>query len=159
VHLAGAKLSMAFDHNLIGQQRAVLPPAAEVTRPIFTQAVEIALAALGLFERLGQSHGQIIAAQNLTEAYLYLGDLVAAENYAQQVIASRSPSVLPDGLRTLGEIRLEQRDFADAEAAIRESMQLAQVNNDRYLEAYGLRALARLYLMQENSVGAQAVFE
>jgi hypothetical protein len=119
VHLAGAKLNMAFDHNLIGQQCAVLPPAADVTRPIFTQAVEMALAALGLFERLGQSHGQISAAQNLAEAYFYHGDLPAAENYAQRVIDSRSPSALPDGLRTLGEIRLDQSDFAAAEAAIR----------------------------------------
>jgi hypothetical protein len=38
-------------------------------------------------------------------------------------------------------------------------MQLAQTNNDHYLEAYGLRSLLRLYLAQENIVGAQAVFE
>jgi hypothetical protein len=159
VHLAGAKLNMAFDHNLIGQQRAIMPPAAEALRPIFTQAVEMASAALVLFEQLGQSHGQIIAAQNLAEAYLYLGDLPAAESYAQRVIAAQSPGVLPDGLRTLGEIRLEQRDFAGAETAIRESMQFAHDNRDHYLEAYGLRALLRVYLAQQNGAIAQAMFE
>jgi tetratricopeptide (TPR) repeat protein len=143
VHLAGAKLNMAFDHNLIGQQRAVMPPADENVRPIFAQVVQAASEARELFERLGQSLGCIIAAQNLAEAYLYLGDLATAEQYAQQVIQSNATHVLPDGLRTLGEIKLAQGDLA-AETFIRQSIEAAEENDDRYLQAYGWRALARV---------------
>ena len=159
VHLAGAKLNMAFDHNLIGQQRAVMPPAEESVRPIFTQVVQAASEAQELFERLGQSLGRIIAAQNLAEAYLYLDDLVSAEQYAQLVIESNAAHVLPDGLRTLGEIKLAQADYPAADALIRQSLERAQANDDRYLEAYGLRALLRLHLSQQQEKAAQDVLE
>ena len=159
VHLAGAKLNLAFDHNLIGQQRAVLPPADESVRPIFAQVVQAASEALELFERLAQSLGCAIAAQNLAEAYLYLGELAAAEQYAQQVIQSNAAHVLPDGLRTLGEIRLAQGDVSAAETSIRQSIEKAHENDDRYLEAYGLRALLRLSLSQQQEAAAQAVLE
>jgi hypothetical protein len=159
VHLAGAKLNMAFDHNLIGQQRAVMPPADESVRPIFRQVVQAASEAQELFERLGQSLGRSIAAQNLAEAYLYLDDLPAAEQYAHQVIQSNAAHILPDGLRTLGEIKLMQGDLTAAEGYIRQSIAQAQANDDRYLEAYGLRTLFRLQLMQRQEDEAQTVYE
>ena len=159
VHLAGAKLNMAFDHNLIGQQRAVMPPAGDSVRPIFRQVIQAASEAQELFERLGQSLGCIIAAQNLAEAYLYLDDLGSAEHYAQQVIQSSVAHVLPDGLRTFGEIKLAQGDQAMAEPLIRQSLERAQANDDRYLEAYSLRALMRLHLSRRQQDTAQSVLE
>jgi len=57
---------------------------------------------------------------------------------------SGAPGVLPDGLRTLGEVRLAQGDLLAAESLIRESIRRSQDNADPYLEAYGWRALARV---------------
>jgi tetratricopeptide (TPR) repeat protein len=159
VHLTGAKLNLAFDHNLIGQQRAVMPPADDNIRPIFAQVVQAASEARELFERLGQALGRIIAAQNLAEAYLYLDDLAAATQYAQQVIQSDAAHVRPDGLRTLGEIKLAQSDHAAAEVFIRQSLEQAQTNEDRYLEAYGWRALARVQALHAQPAASQASFE
>ncbi|MBI5566877.1 MAG: tetratricopeptide repeat protein, partial [Chloroflexi bacterium] len=159
VHLAGARLNMAFDHNLIGQRLAVRPPADQVHRAIFEQAVDTASAALDLFERLGQTHGQIIAAQNLAEAYLYLGKLESAEKYARQVIDAQIASVLSDGLRTLGEVRLAQGKLIDAEVRIREALGAAQGNHDHYLEAYGQRALTGVLWVQGQREEARATLD
>ncbi|MBI5567964.1 MAG: ATP-binding protein [Chloroflexi bacterium] len=159
VHLAGARLNMAFDHNLIGQRLAIQPPADEALRPIFEQAVDTATAALKLFETLGQTHGQIIAAQNLAEAHLYLDELASAEKYARQVIDAQIASILSDGLRTLGEVHLAQGNLIDAEARIREALAAAQSNHDHYLEAYGQRALMRLRLMQHQIEEARSAQE
>ncbi len=159
VHLAGARLNMAFDHNLIGQRLAIMPPADQAYRAIFEQAVDTASAALDLFEKLAQSHGRIIAAQNLAEAHLYLNDLPSAEKYARQVIDAQIASVLSDGLRTRGEVHLAQGNLVDAEARIHEAIEAAQANHDHYLEAYGQRALMRLRLMQQQSEGARIALQ
>ncbi len=142
VHLAGAKLNMAFHYNLVGQQQAVMPPAEASLAGVFELAVQVATEALILFKQLGQMQGQVIALQNLAEAQLFLGHLAEAGQSAQRVIDSQAPAVLPDGLRTLGEVRLMQGNAAAAEELIRQSITLAKQNADRYLEAYGWRALA-----------------
>jgi tetratricopeptide (TPR) repeat protein len=121
--------------------------------------VQAASEAGELFERLGQTLGRIIAAQNLAEAYLYLDDLTEAERHAQRVIQSRTPHILPDGLRTLGEIKLAQGDQAAAETLIRQSLEQAQANEDRYLEAYGWRALARVQAACAQQPASQASLE
>lgn len=159
VHLAGARLNMAFDHNLIGQRLAITPPADQTLRSIFEQAVETATSALKLFETLGQTHGQIIAAQNLAEAYLYLGELILAEKYARQVIDAQVASVLSDGLRTLGEVHLAQGNLIDAETRIRESIIAAQTNHDQYLEAYSQRALMGVLWVQGQREEARATLD
>ncbi len=148
VHLAGAKLNQALDHNLAGQGQAAYPPAAAHLFPIFQQAVRSAEEALRLFEQVGQAFGRATAAQNLAEAHLYLGQLAEAEKFARLVLREEEQSVQPDGLRTLGEIKTAQRDFNLAETLIRQSIQAAQDNGDPYLEAYGWRALGHLYLVQ-----------
>ncbi len=107
-----------------------------------------------MFEKLGQTHGQVIAARNLAEAFLYLGELEAAEKYARQMIDAQLASVLSDGLRTLGGIRLAQDNWIDAEARFREAITAARSNRDRYLEAYGQRALMRVVLIQRQDEDA-----
>lgn len=155
VHLAGARLNMAFDHNLIGQQLALASPADKALWPVFAQAVETATAAFDLFEKMGQMHGRAIAAQNLAEAYLYLGQLGEAEKYARQVIEAQIPSVLSDGLRTLGEVYLAQSKIDDAKGLFHQAIAVAQANQDHYLEAYGQRALMQFQLLQGQTEAAR----
>ena len=159
VHLAGAKLNMAFDHNLVGQQQAVLPPAAPALAPVFEQAAQMAAEALALFQQLGQSRGQVIALQNLAEANLYLGRLDEAEQSARRVAESQTRDIVPDGLRTLGEVKLGQGDCAEAESLVRQSIEKAQGNDDRYLEAYGWRTLARIQWASGQHPAAQTAFD
>ena len=144
LHLAGARLNLAFDLNLAGQQQAVAPPADATLASLFDQAIQTASEALDVFERLNQPLGKAIAEQNLAEAHLYLDHLPQAEVFAHRVTESTVSSVVPDGLRTLGEVRLAMGDPAPAESLVRQSIELAKQNGDRYLEAYGWRALARV---------------
>lgn len=57
-------------------------------------------------------------------------------------------SILPDAYRTYGEILTRQEDWAQAEKHLRQSVALAQKNEDRLLLAYAWRALGALYLVQ-----------
>ncbi len=80
----------------------------------------------------------------LGEIHLGLGNLDRAETYARQVIDMEHTSCLPDGLRTLGEVKMHQGDLKTAEQLIRQSLEIAQSNQDRILQAYALRALGNL---------------
>jgi len=66
---------------------------------------------------------------------------------------------LPDGLRTLGEIKLAQGDALAAETYIRQSIETAQENDDRYLAAYGWRALARVQWAKGEHEQSQATLD
>jgi tetratricopeptide (TPR) repeat protein len=128
--LAGVRVNQAFGYNLAGQHAAAVPAAS---------------AALELFTRLAVPTGRAVAAQNLAEATLALGDLDAAEDFARRVVAEEDDATLPDGLRVLGEVALARGMPAAAETPIRQSLAIAQAHNDRYLAAYAWRALARVY--------------
>ena len=137
----------------------MLPPATPALAPVFEQAAQMASEALALFEQLGQSRGQVIALQNLAEANLYLGRLDEAEQSARRVAESQMRDVAPDGFRTLGEVKLAQGDCAGAAALVRQSIEKAQGNGDRYLEAYGWRALARVRWANGQRPAAQTAFD
>lgn len=81
----------------------------------------------------------------MAEAYLALGQLREAEHFARRALAQEENCVLPDSLRTLGEIRLAQGAFAEAESLFKQAIALAQQNRDQFLEAYAWRGLGQLY--------------
>lgn len=128
--LASATYNLALARRLAKAYRAALLPAEE---------------ALHLFIQLDETYGRAVAYGLLAEIYLGLGDLVQAEQYARQVIDEEHTSSRPDGLRTLGEVYVRQAKLAEAEPLLRESLALAQTNEDRILEAYALRSLSELY--------------
>jgi tetratricopeptide (TPR) repeat protein len=139
--LASIKVNQAFIYNLAGQPQAALTPAGE---------------ALSLFEQLGQAYGRSVAAQNLAEAHLALGNLSEAERFARRVIQEEERVVLPDGLRVLGEIKLAQGDLTEARALIQQSIDFARKNQDQFLEAYSWRALGRVYQAMGDREAAQS---
>lgn len=140
--LASTCVNQAFGYNLAGRHHAAIGAAQE---------------ALTLFQRLGEPAGRAVAAQNLAEAYLALQDLVMAETYARQVIAENDSLTLPDGLRVLGEVKLEQDDTTGAEHFFQESLNAARHNDDVFLEAYALRSLGKVYLVSNLSAEATRV--
>lgn len=139
--LASATYNLAFARRLADQFAAALAPAHE---------------ALALFARLGEESGRAVAKEILAESYLGLGQLNEAEDYAHQVIAEERTSTLPDGLRTLGEIRLRQGKLDEAERLIRQSCDIAISNQDQALEGYAWRALGEVHFVQQAYEKAQS---
>lgn len=142
--LAEVRVNLAFDYNLADQPEAAIAPATE---------------ALEMFERLGEAYGLAVAAQNLAEAHLALGNLAEAEQFARQVVQTEEDNTLPDGLRVLGEVKLKQKNYAAAEQYIREAINVAQQIDDRFLEAYAWRALAQTYQAQKRKKEADEACE
>lgn len=93
---------------------------------------------------------QALVYQNLAEALLGLERLDEAEVAVQRAIEEEEINVLPDALRTHGEIKLHQ-GFPDlAKQLICHALDLIDQNEtpDPYLAGYAWRALARVYIMQ-----------
>ncbi|MCB0060944.1 MAG: tetratricopeptide repeat protein [Caldilineaceae bacterium] len=90
--------------------------------------------------------------QNLAEAYLGLGELENAETAVQQSIDQEEIHVLPDALRTHGEIKLQQGYPEQAERLIQQALELINQMEtpDHYLAGYAWRALAQVYLAWGN---------
>ncbi|MBN1890054.1 MAG: tetratricopeptide repeat protein [Thermoflexales bacterium] len=143
-NLTSLKVNQASTYNLAGQHRLAIVAAKE---------------ALALFEQLGQSYGRAVAAQNLAEAHLALGELEAAERFARQVIREEETTTMPDGLRVLGEIRLARGETEEASDLIQQSIQIAQRNKDTFLEAYAWRALGQVHLAEGKDEYARAALD
>ena len=138
--LASATYNLALARRLAKAYASALGPAEE---------------ALGWFAQLGEAYGKAVTFALLAEIHLGLGNLVQAEHYARLVIAAEHTSCLPDGLRTLGEVYTQQGKLAEAEGLLRQSLALAQANQDRILAAYALRALGALQTARADLVAAQ----
>ncbi|MEZ4864186.1 MAG: tetratricopeptide repeat protein [Caldilineaceae bacterium] len=117
-------------------------------RPL--DAVPYAEKAKGIFERLQHPYGIAAAYQSLAEAHLAAGALAEAESYSWQVLETEESVAIPDALRTLGEVHLARGNYQEAERYITQSLATAKENQDRYLQAYALRALGKLYLAQDD---------
>jgi tetratricopeptide (TPR) repeat protein len=130
---ASVRVNQALGYNQAGQPE---------------RAVELAEEALALFEQLGEPSGRAVAAQNLAEAHLALGNLHEARRWVERVLREEETSTIPDALRTWGEIELAEGKYESAAQRIRESLDAATQNKDTFLEAYAWRALGRMYLAQ-----------
>jgi tetratricopeptide (TPR) repeat protein len=131
--LASATYNLALAQRLSEHCQAALAPAQE---------------ALQWFEQLDEAYGQAVANQVLAEIHLGLNELDKAEQFARRVLDEEHTTTQPDGLRTLGEIRLQQGKLTEAEALIRQSLSLAQANQNGILAGYAWRALGQLQMAQ-----------
>ncbi|MEM7535491.1 MAG: tetratricopeptide repeat protein, partial [Chloroflexota bacterium] len=80
-------------------------------------------------------------------------------NFAQLVIHEKDTSVFPDGLRTMGTALLRQGNPQEAEQYVQQSIEFTQQNQDRYLEAYGWRAMVEVYQVQGQDEDATDAFD
>lgn len=138
---ASATYNLAFARRLSRQFTAALAPAHE---------------ALTLFTHLGEEYGRAVTKAILAEIHLGLNELELAESYARQVIDEERTNTLPDGLRILGEVRLQQSRLTEADQLIRQSLAIAQQNQDRLLEGYAWRARGKVYLARSQAEEAQS---
>jgi len=81
--------------------------------------------------------------------------ILVAEHFAWRVIQAEHVNTQPDGLRTLGEIRLQQGNLSAAEQFIQQSLNLAQANQDKILAGYAWRALGEVQLALGNPAQAR----
>jgi tetratricopeptide (TPR) repeat protein len=135
--------------NLVGSMlinRALLYNLAER----YQEALACAQQALQIFRMLGEPYGQAAAGQNIAEACLGLGQLAAAWEAAEAVIHLEDEEIIPDALRTQGEIQTARQAFSEAAHLIQQSIALARKQQRPYLEAYGWRALGKLWYAQGN---------
>jgi tetratricopeptide (TPR) repeat protein len=124
----------------------------------YAEALAPAQEALYWFTQLGETFGVAVANQLLAEIHLGLGQLAEAEDFAQAVLAEEHTNSRPDALRTLGEIRQRQGHWGEAESLLRQSLALAQANEDQILQGYAWRALGELYLAQTDYARAHSHF-
>jgi hypothetical protein len=141
--LASATYNLALARRLAEQYAAALAPAQE---------------ALHWFGQLGETYGSAVANQLLAEIHLGLNQLTEAESFAWHVLEEEHTNSRPDGLRTLGEIRLRQGNLAEAETFIRQSLSLAEANEDRILAGYAWRALGEVAVARGDLLQAQERF-
>ncbi|MEM7031082.1 MAG: tetratricopeptide repeat protein, partial [Chloroflexota bacterium] len=121
----------------------------------YQEALESGKKSLTLFEQFNEPFGKAASAGILAETYLGLNELDEAEQFARLVIQEEEIHTLPDGLRTLGEVRLRQKKFAEAEQLINQSIALTQAHDDLFLEGYGWRALGEVYVAQRSLEAAR----
>ena len=133
--MAGCRITMAVAHNLAGEHQYALT------------CLDDADDKLNMVDKIVPWQTALIA-QARAEAWLGLGDLAAATTHVVSAIDADVMSILPDAYRTYGEILTRQEDWAQAEKHLRQSVALAQKNEDRLLLAYAWRALGALYLVQ-----------
>lgn len=138
--LDGMRINRSFLYNLAGE---------------YDKAVQ-------LVEQLREDkkrHGQdlpplwiALIAQNLAEAFLGKKLLNDAEHQVKQAMEQEEISILPDSLRTFGEIKLHQGEQGEAEQWVQRSIDLLLQNEhpDYYLLGYAYRTLAQIHVARKD---------
>ncbi len=111
----------------------------------FEKSIEIATPALTFFEAAKLPYWTAVTAANLAEASFELGDLDTAVSYAEQVLQIDESHTHPYAWYTLGLVRKQKSTTEQAIAAFQTCQQLAQENEDRFIEAYAWRMLGELW--------------
>ena len=124
-----------------------------------SDAIAYAEKARTIFEQIQHPYGIATAYQALAEAYLANGDLDDATVYAWKAVETEESAIIPDALRVIGEIYRERGAFDQAMHYLSQSLEMARENEDKYLEAYTLRALAKLNLQQANDRDSEAYLQ
>jgi tetratricopeptide (TPR) repeat protein len=125
----------------------------------YASAITEAQRARVIFEQLYVARGVAAAHQLLAEAYLALHESELAEIHVQQVLTIDDPTIQPDGLRLLGEIRLRQGALSEAESLILASLNLIQDKPYKILEGYSWRSLGVLYVAQHKDDQAHQAWQ
>lgn len=110
----------------------------------FEQAVVVGKEALRFFEQLQYPNAIAGTACNVAEACFELGREQEARHYALLALQQEEPLAQPYALYTLGLIAQRNAQKAEAIRLFRDCQQIAQRNEDRYIEAYAWLKSAEL---------------
>ena len=114
----------------------------------FEEAIAVAKKVLPFMKAIGNSYFAATTLCNLAEACLEIGDLSNAQQYATEALDQEEPQTHPYVLYTLGLIKQTENAPTAAIEYLSYGVRTAQMNEDRYIEAYTQRALGRVYLEQ-----------
>ena len=117
----------------------------------FQKGIDEANQALSVFEKMNSSYWCSLNTNNIAEAYFQLGDLEQAETYALQTMGYEETHFFPYGLYTMGSVHRQQGELEKAHQLYRQSVQIAEENEDRFLLAYAQRALGEVHIDQGNA--------
>ena len=140
----GMKIHQTFMYNIAGQHKQALDVIKKLEKDAEHSGGDISPMMSALIS------------QNAAEALLGLGQFEQAEGYIQQAIDQEEITVLPDSLRSFGEIRLRQGQLDEAKLMVQQSIDLIEQNEepDLYLLGYAYRALAKVFIAQDDTNSA-----
>ncbi|MEM7531380.1 MAG: tetratricopeptide repeat protein [Chloroflexota bacterium] len=122
------------------------------------QASKLAQQVLSQLRAVNYPTGENIAIQILAEAKLGLGNLDEAEGLVNTILESEDPRLIPEALRTHGEILLHGGKLDLAAIRLRDAIGWTEQYEDPYLGGYAWRAMGQLHQVQGNHAEAQTAF-
>lgn len=122
-------------------------------------AIEQGQQALRFFRRIQAPYWVAVAASGLADTYFELEQHDEAEAAAMEVVAQEEPQSHPYALYTLAGVRRARGRPQEAGRLYRDVIQMGIQNEDRYIEAYGWRALGELLVSQQEPAAAGDAFD
>ncbi|UCG22601.1 MAG: tetratricopeptide repeat protein [Chloroflexota bacterium] len=121
----------------------------------YEKAIEIAEIALLFFEEARMPYWASTTGATLAEAYFEVENLDKAEEIALKVLRIEEPHSHPYALFTIGRVRQARQDLELAERYFQQSLDIAQQNGDKFMEAYAWQALGKIYREQGQEEASQ----
>ena len=97
-------------------------------------------------------------ASNLAEAHYYLQHWAEAEQFAWRSLREEEDQFRPYALWVMGNVYRAQSQLTAAHNALRDAIQFAQSNADRWAEAPAWRSLGEVLRAQAQPIEAQSAF-
>jgi tetratricopeptide (TPR) repeat protein len=121
----------------------------------FHAALETAAPTYRFFKAIQATYPAANAGVNLAEAHLELGNLEEAERYALEVLDLEERQAYPYACFNLGRVAFIRGNHAKARGYLEQSVRSADMNEDRYMQAYALRELGKVLLTSEEAIGSE----
>ena len=102
----------------------------------FDKVITASERALQFFEQINHSPRLASLCNHLAEAYLETGNLDKAKQFALRVLRLEEQRSLPYALYTLSMVHKHEGNLDLAKAAIERGINIARLNNDRFIETY-----------------------
>ncbi len=124
----------------------------------YAEALDPASQALAFFEQAEQPYWVALNASNLAEAHYYLQHWAEAEQFAWRSLREEEDQFRPYALWVMGNVYRAQSQLTAAHNALRDAIQFAQSNADRWAEAPAWRSLGEVLRAQAQPIEAQSAF-
>jgi tetratricopeptide (TPR) repeat protein len=125
----------------------------------FDKVVAIGEPTLRYFQQARLDYWISIAAANIAEAQYEMGNYPQAEERVKQVLALEERHTYPYALYTMGLILRAKGQLAKSAAWLDRALNVAQQNQDSYLEAYVWQALGQTHAAAQQAAEARQAYE